>query len=253
MILGLILSLGSCISNKDLVYLQDQDKGNGHKQFENTAVDSQAKDYILESNDVVSVKVNHLQLTKEFQQVSEEFDTQSRLGVQHPMLTGFTIDSEGFVDLPTVGKVQIGGLSLEGAEKAISQQAAQFYTNYSVKVFLLNSFVTILGEVARPGRYPVYVNELSVLEAIGMAGDASDYADREQVRVIRNRGDKNQVILINLNDRDLLESPAFYLQPNDVVLVNPLARKKYIRRDPQNLYNAVGAIVSAVTLYLLVR
>ncbi len=250
---ALILGMNSCISNKKLVYLQDQESGKGHKEFEPLSVEAESRNYVLETNDVVSVKVNHLQLTKDFQQVTEDFDTQTRLGVQHPMLTGFNIDEEGNVDLPTIGKVKIGGLSLFDAEKTIAEKAKQFYTNYSVKVFLLNSFVTVLGEVKKPGRYPVYMNEISVMEAIGMAGDATDYADRTQIRIIRNRGDMNQIIQINLNDRELLSNPAYFLQPNDVVLVNALARKKYIRRDPQNLYNAITTIVSLVTLYLLIK
>jgi polysaccharide export outer membrane protein len=248
----LISTVSSCVSNKKIVYLQDKDAKKGHKEFEGKTFDSAPENYILETNDVISVKINHLQLTQDYQQVSEEFDTQTRMGIQHPMLTGFTVDESGFVDLPTVGKVKVAGLDLFQAQKAVSDQAKQFYTNYSVKVFLLNAYVSVLGEVNRPGRYPIYVNEMSVFEALSFAGDATEYADRSEIRVIRNRGDKNQVFVLDLNDEDILANPAFYLQPNDILMVNPLASKKFIRRDPQNIFNAISSIVSVVTLYLLI-
>ena len=251
-LLSLLVSSASCVSNKKIVYLQDQERSSGFKDFEPTSFDEVSPDYILETNDVISVKINHLQLTQDFQQVSEEFDTQTRLGIQHPMLTGFTIDEKGMVDLPTVGEVKLGGLNLFEAQRAISDKAKSYYTNYSVKVFLLNSYVSVLGEVGRPGRFPVYVNELTILEALGMAGDATEYADREKVRLIRNRGGKNEVLVVDLNDRNLLASPAYYLQPNDIILVNPLKSKKFIRRDPQNFFNAITTLVSVATLYVLV-
>ncbi|NND95507.1 MAG: hypothetical protein HKN45_11640 [Flavobacteriales bacterium] len=251
-LLVIVSVLTSCVSNKKIVYLQNQEASGGHKSFERKSFNGASSDYILETNDVVSVKINHLQLTEEFQQVSEEFDTESRLGVQHPMLTGFTIDNDGYVDLPTVGKVRVGGMTIFQAEEAISSEAKKYYTNYSVKVFLMNAYVSVMGEVNKPGRFPVFVNELSILEALSMGGDATEYADRRNVRVIRNRGDKNEVFVLDLNDEKSLSNEAFYLQPNDVVLVNPLASKKFIRRDPQNLFNAISSIVSVVTLYLLI-
>ncbi|NNC82916.1 MAG: hypothetical protein HKN79_05000 [Flavobacteriales bacterium] len=251
-VIALLCGLASCVSNKKIVYLQDQEKGNGHKRFEPVSYPATSPDYILETNDIVSVKINHLQLTQDYQQVSEDFDTQMRMGIQHPMLIGFTIDDNGMVDLPTIGKVELAGLTIFQAQEAISDKAKQYFTNYAVKVFLLNSYVSVIGEVQRPGRFPFYVNELNIMEALSMAGDLSEYADRQHVRIIRDRGEKNEVIVVDLNDRELLTNPAYHLQPNDIIVVNPLSSKKFIRRDPQNIFNAISTLVSVATLFVLI-
>ncbi|MCA1752189.1 MAG: hypothetical protein LC670_10435 [Flavobacteriales bacterium] len=116
----------------------------------------------------------------------------------------------------------------------------------------MNYFVTVLGEVNRPGRYPVFNHKINVFEAMGLAADATDFASREEVKIVRNRNGVNHLFSVDLTDQNLLNDPNFFLQPNDVLLVKPQKRKKYAQRDVQNVYNAIGLAFSAITVYLLI-
>ena len=168
-----------------------------------------------------------------------------------PILAGFTIDEEGRIDLPLVGMIDVGGMTMLEAETAIKESASAVFSDPSIKVFMLNYFVTILGEVNQPGRYLVQNHRLNIFEAMGLAGDATEFAAREMVKVVRNRDGKNHLYSVDLTDQDILASDKFYLKPNDILMIKPQKRKKYATRDVQNFFNAVTATVSVVTLYLL--
>ncbi|MBS1546188.1 MAG: sugar transporter, partial [Bacteroidetes bacterium] len=99
-------------------------------------------------------------------------------------------------------------IGLPDAEKLIQAKADSFYTDATVKVMLMNFNISVLGEVARPGRYPVYNNEVNVLEGLAMAGDLSVLADRSRIRVVRTRDGSNHLYHLDLNDQELLGSPA---------------------------------------------
>ena len=250
---GLVISsLASCVSNRKIAYLQDDERNKkifiGQDQEYQPKIDT----ITLQTHDVISVSVDHVQLGPTQTQARIENDDVARLGVRHPFLIGFPLDLDGNIDLPTIGKVSVGGLTVFEAQDAIRDKASAYYANPTVKVFLLSAYVTVLGEVNKPGRYPVFNNLLTVYDALGMASDATDYADRNDVRVIRRRDGKNEIYHLNLNDKDLLASNQLYVQPDDVILVTPLKAKQFIRRDPQTIFNGIATAISAVTLYLLI-
>ena len=244
--------LFSCISNKKIVYLKDQTQPAAHDYLNDTSFVQQAVDYRLEPHDIVYVKINRVELTQNFQQTSVDLDPEARAMQSRPYLLGYTVDAEGKVDLPTLGKVEVAGLTILEAQAKILETARQFYDSPSVKVYLLNFYVTILGEVNTPGRYPVFNNRITVMEALGFANDATDFANRSEVRVLRSRDGVNEIYPIDLTDQQIMGKEAFYLLPNDVVLVKPQKRKKYAGRDLQNVFNAISAAVSIATLYLLI-
>ena len=252
----LTAGLMSCTPNKKIVYLQDFTKDKPNDHLADTTFLGMESSYLLQANDVISVKINHLQLSKMETQpsVSEGEDEIVRSPLQHPYLNGFAIDPGGNVDLPVIGKVAVGGKTVFAAQEIIAAAADKYYSEPNTKVILLNFYVTVLGEVNRPGRFPVYNNQMNVLEALGLAGDAAEYADRESVKILRTRDGKNQLYHVDLTDQMLLASPAFYLQPNDIIMLRPLKRKKLASRGLQNLYAGLSVIVSAGTLtYLILK
>lgn len=252
-ILILTCFISSCINNKKIVYLQDKSQPQAHDFLNDTVFDARPVDYILEENDIVYVKTSHASLTQSYQQSSIEEWNEARNLQSLPHLVGFTVDPEGNIDLPTIGKVNIGGKTIFEAQETIREKATSYFSDPSIKIYLLNYYVTILGEVNNPGRYPVFNNRINVLEAIGMANDAMEYANREEIRIVRNRNGVNKIFPVDLTDQNLLSSPGYYLQPNDIVIVKQQKRKKYASRDIQNVFNAIGAAVSLVTLYLLIE
>lgn len=255
MSLGLILitiGLSSCISNKRIVYLQDKTQKYPSDYLADVEYESQDSPYVLETNDVISIKINHLQLSRSVSE-TEELNESIRSNQIHPFLNGFTIDHDGNVDLPIVGKVQIKGLTLFEAQEAISKKASEYYANPSIRIFLMNYYVTVLGEVNNPGRYAIYNNRITVFEAIGMAQDATDFASREQIKVLRTRDGKNHLFHIDLTDEKILDSEMVFVQPNDVIMVKPQKRKKYATRDVQNLYNGLATLISAISLIVVIN
>jgi polysaccharide export outer membrane protein len=170
-----------------------------------------------------------------------------------PALAGFLVDMDGNIDIPIVGKIFVEGQTIFEARETIEENAAKYFIDPAIRVFMMNYYVTILGEVNLPGRYQVLNHRINVFEAMGLAGDATDFASRETVKIVRNRNGKNELYSIDLTDQNLLASENFYLQPNDILMVKPQKRKKYATRDVQNFFNAVTATVSVITLYLLIQ
>jgi polysaccharide export outer membrane protein len=245
--------LASCISNKRIVYVQDYTAKKPHEFLADTVFSNEPVDYKLRTGDVLYVRSDHPVLAKSFGQLDQFYMDDTRIIQTLPIWAGFTVDENGNIDLPLVGKIQVGGMTMLEAETKIKNSAAEVFSDPSIKVFLLNYFVTVLGEVNRPGRYPVYNHRLNIFEAMGLAGDATDFASRETVKVIRSREGKNHLYSVDLTNQDILASDKFYLKPNDILLVKPQKRKKYATRDVQNVFNAVTALVSVVTLYLLIE
>ncbi len=245
--------LFSCISNKKIVYLQDKTAKKPHEALVDHSFDQSYSDYLLESNDILSVQINHIQLaSKNIQTV--ETETEGLRAPTHTYLHGFRIDEEGHVDLPVIGKVKVAGLTILQASALIQNTANKYYADPVIKIFLINYNVTVLGEVNSPGTFNIMDNKINILEAIGLAKDAGDYANRSEVKVLRTRGGKNHIYWVDLTDEKLLESEAFFLHPDDVVMIKPLKRKKFSGNDSSAVYRGFSILLGVLTLSItLVR
>ena len=115
-------------------------------------------------------------------------------------LNGFTIDNNGIIEIPTLGKIYVKGLNLEDTKKAIQKKADEFLVNSTVIVKHINFEITLLGEVNRPGTFTVFKQNISIFEALGLAGDLTDYANRKKVTIIR----ENETIPVNLTKKEIL-------------------------------------------------
>ena len=244
--------MSSCISNKKIVYLQDKTQSKPHDALVVKDFSQKKSDFILLPEDVISVRINHLILSPDpnDQFLNDDFGA-IRNNRENPLINGFRVDDEGNVDLPTLGKIQVANMTLDEAEDKILEVAQGYYTNPTVKCYMLNFNISILGEVRRPGRYPVYNSSFNLFEALGMANDAGDFANRNGVKIIRTRNNQNKLYHVDLTDENILSSEAFYLQPNDIVLIAPLKRKKFSGRGAQGFYNGLGIIVSVASLAII--
>lgn len=242
----------SCISNKKIVYVQDYDQKKPHLYLADTVFNSPAVDYKIQTGDILYFKSEHPEVSKLFGGMDNAYMAETRVIQAVPVLAGYTVDENGELDLPTIGRVKLDGMTLFEAEKALDAVARTYFENPAIRIFMMNYFVTILGEVNRPGRYEVYNHRMNIFEALGLANDATDYAARSEVKLIRTRNGENHLYHVDLTDQNLLASDAFYIQPNDVILVKPMRRKKYAVRDIQNFYGAITVLISATTLYILI-
>lgn len=140
-------------------------------------------------------------------------------------VSGFLVDHDGNIELPLVGKVQVKDKTTDEVRELVRQKAAQFYKDPVVNVRLANFRITVLGEVTRPSTYIMPSEKVTLLDALGMAGDMTIYGRRENVMVIREENGQKQFARFNLNNSNLFTSPFYYLKQGDVVYVEPNRQK----------------------------
>jgi polysaccharide export outer membrane protein len=137
----------------------------------------------------------------------------------------YLVDRQGDIEFPVLGKIHLAGMNMESARDSIKQRLTRYITKPIVNVRYLNFKFTVLGEVSRPATYTLSESRVTVIEAIGLAGDLTNYGNRETILVIREQDGKRAFGRVNLRDRSVFASPYFYLKQNDVVYVEPLKQK----------------------------
>lgn len=247
------LVLAGCVGNEKIVLLQDKKAQVPWEALVDSSWTAKAPTFSIRPGDVLMVTVGHTQVVEETmgQATSQSMDLYR--SVRHPYLIGHTVADDGTVNVPGLGPVRVEGMSILDAEKAIQEKADSFYSDATVKVVMLNFDISVMGEVNRPGRYPVYNNQVNVLEGLALANDLTVLADRSRIRVLRSRNGTNHLYHLDLNDQNILANPYFYLQPNDVVIVDPLKRRKYSGRDPNVVISVLTLLVSIVTVLIVKR
>jgi polysaccharide export outer membrane protein len=166
---------------------------------------------------------------------------------------GYLVDKNGEINFPVLGKVKLLGLTKEQATEKMTAEINKNVKNPIVNVKFLNFRITVIGEVNRPSSFTVPSERISLLEALGLAGDMTVYGKRENVLIIREQSGKRTVNRVNLSNKSILNSPDFYLQQNDVVYVEP-AKLKAIQGSSGVFYlslvTTATTIISILTLLL---
>ena len=166
---------------------------------------------------------------------------------------GYTVSDSGNISLPILGDVKVYGHTMSEVKKAIEKRASQYLKDAVVNVRLLSFKYTVIGEVNRPGSFNNYNNQLTVLEAIGMAGDITDYGNRSRVLVVRPTKEGTYTYRINLQDKNLLQSEGYFLLPNDIVIVEPIKSKPFQLNLPTTSLIITTTISTISTLILLIN
>lgn len=164
---------------------------------------------------------------------------------------GYLIDETGMITFPLLGKLKADGVTKAVLTDTISNRIKQYIDSAIVSIRLLNYRVTVLGEVVRPGAYSIPSERVSILDAIGLAGDLTIYGRRDNIRVIRNMNGVRQTSTLNLNSGNVFASPYFYLRQNDIVYVE-LNDRKVANTDQANIRNIslLLGIISAVSVVI---
>ena len=160
---------------------------------------------------------------------------------------GYLVNSGGDILLPSFGSIHVAGLNQQECEQAIRLRAGQYLKEVTVRVRLLNFRVTVLGEVISPGLFYNYNPSITIFDAIGLANGAKNTAALNHVLVVRKEDGRNRIIQVNLHDAALLKSEAYYIRPNDVIIVQPARFKNAELKLP-----VISIIASSVTTLLLV-
>lgn len=140
-------------------------------------------------------------------------------------LISYTVNEKGFIDFPFVGEIAVSNLTLKEAKEKIEAELSQYLSNTSITIKFVNSNITVLGEVKVQGEFPYFKEQLNIFQAIGFAGGMTDYGDKSKITLIREEGNTIRYHLVDLTDKKVIETEYFYLQPNDIVIVEPIQTK----------------------------
>lgn len=194
----------------------------------------QATEHILKAGDIlyISIKTMNAEVNALF---NPESNMEANTGQGYQKYTtpsgaylyGFEVDPDGSIKLPVLGKLQVAGVSVSQAEPIIQKKADELITDAIVKLKLLNFKITVTGEVRSPGVYYNYNNSITVIEALAMANGNTDFATIKKVMVVRPGVDGNKSYFLDLSSKKIFASEAFYLQPNDYIIVQPDKYKNF--------------------------
>ncbi len=166
-------------------------------------------------------------------------------------LQTYIVSSDGDIHFPQLGTLHVGGMTTKEVTEMLTERISKYVESPMVRVEIVNFNINVLGEVNKPGQFPIPKESLSILDAIALAGDLTEYGQRDNVLLIRREGDKTIYHRFNLNDAKSLNTPYFYLKQNDVVYVEPTKTKdsnaKYNTNNSFKL-SVISTIVSAVSV-----
>ena len=238
-----LVLIQSCASKKDILYFQDSETYNA-----NTL---NYKSHTLQPNDIVKITVGALvpELAIPYNKISN-----TNVGVQNNIeimkLEGYLVNKAFEITFPVLGVINVQGKTVADLEKEIQAQLIQqgHLQQPSVIVRLINAKVTVLGEVANPGTISYTEDQITVLQALGYAGDLKIDGLRDDVIVMRETNGAREIAHLDLTSTNLLESPFYYLKPNDVIMV----QQNYKKVKSAGFVGDTGTILGVASLILSV-
>ena len=251
MVYGLIaVVFFSCSTTEQLTYLKDIDEAGPESFFP-----LEKPEYRIQKQDILYVRfitlneeMNSILNMETGRQTTQMFQNETSL-----FINGYTVNEEGNISIPIVGKVNVVGKTIDEATAEIEARSAEYLKDAALVVKLLSFKFSVLGEVTRPGTFRNFNNQLTVLEAIAMAGDITDHGDRERILVLRPTKEGTKTYRINLKKKDVLASEAFFLLPNDIVIVEALESKIFKLNIPTYSFVLTTMFSTISTTLLIIR
>ncbi len=169
-------------------------------------------------------------------------------------LLGYPVNDDGNIEIPYVGKVEVGGKTLAEVKVHLDTIFKGYLNNASITVRLVNNYISVIGEVTTPGRYPMTKDRLNVFEAISLAGDLSLFSNRQKVQLIRQTPYGPVVKQFSLSDRSILTSEYYYVMPNDIIYAEPMRRRSFDMNSSftQILLGSFTTILTAITTIFVI-
>jgi polysaccharide export outer membrane protein len=248
-----LLFFSSCVSNKKFIYMQD--KGNV-KADSNGTMTVIPYAYKLQKGDILYVA-----LTTDDEKLNKIFvpnggganmQIQQGQGVAGSMLyfVGFTIDANGDIEFPYLGKITVHGKTIEEAKEVIQVELKKFFKFFFLQVKVAEFKFSVLGFVNRPGQFFFQQNKVNIFEAISQAGELQGMSKKMEIQLYRQYPDGIRMHTIDLTDRSIINSPFYYIQPNDLVYIVPL--KSRTLGDMSSLQTSFGVVAPLLGTLLLV-
>jgi polysaccharide export outer membrane protein len=233
------LLLTSCVTSNKLSYLQD-------KGIRNNIISTTPVDYYIQPYDNLFIRV----VTPD-PKMSEMFNTISAsanisVTEQSADMLSYTVDGDGAIELPYAGRFMVAGKTLNMVRIELDNALKSYVTDAAVTVKMVNNYVSIIGEVQRPGKYPLYKDRMNIFQALAMAGDLGMYGNRQKIQLIRQTPEGNILKEFSVKNQSIMASEYFYVMPNDVIYAPPM-KGRFFKMDafPYSI------ILSTVTTFVL--
>lgn len=217
----MVLLLSGCGSYKQVPYLQELEA------LEISDTLPPMYDAKIMPKDLLTITVNTSdpEASAPFNLTVQTYNSASSVHsiTQQPSLQQYLVNNKGDIDFPVLGRIHVGGLTKNEAEDLIREKLKPYLQETPiVTIRMVNYKISVLGEVNKPGTFTVNNEKVNVLEALAMAGDMTIWGLRDNVKLVRENADgKREIILLNLNKADIIGSPYYYMQQNDIIYVSP--------------------------------
>lgn len=256
-ILFVISAFSSCVSNEKIMYYQNLE---GNKVIQDGELISyELPEYRLQYNDIIDIQIQTVEqilengLTSKIQNEANNavFGQIAQSGGDIYYMTGYTIDKNGLIRMPLLGEIRVNDMTLDEIRVLVENELKKYVTSeIFVRVKLGGIRFSTLGEFRRPGKYVVLQDRLTIFEAIAQAGDMTTVAKRDQIILVRQYPEGTRLHRINLNDRQIIQTPFYFIQPNDQIYAEPLKTREI--GTGENTAQTVALILSSVTAVALV-
>ena len=241
----MLITIPSCIHNK-IRYLQDKAEiFNEIKEYSN-----KAPDYKIHKNDILYIKI-----VSTNEEINKYFNTSSsntaNTGENRSFfLEGFNVNDNGNIKLQIIGNIKVDSLTVKEAQKKVQKKVNEYLNDATVTLKLVSFNLTFLGEVGNQGKQIVLQDNINILDGIALAGGINDYGDKRKVLIVRNTAKGTKTFRVDLTKRELLESPNYYLLPNDIIIVEPLINKSF-KLSVGDYTTILSTITSTIALIVL--
>jgi polysaccharide export outer membrane protein len=244
------LSLSACINHHGLVNFNE-----GRAFPQQPEALGRIPDLTIQPDDQLSIRVRTLDM-----EAAEPYNLDPEMlrggglfgqggGMGARALMGYLVDKDGYIDMPVLGRVKVAGLTTNQLRDQLRGMLENHLKDPVVIVRFFNFRITVLGEVGAPGAINLSNERVTILDALGQAGDVTVYGNRRRVLIYRQVDDQREYGYVNLHDRDVFNSPYFFLRQNDIIYVEPLqVRTATVRDQSQRLLPWISVITTVTTL-----
>ncbi len=253
-ILVILMVLPSCVSHRNLITFnqtEDLEQGLQIDTFVATPDSIAFRPHRLQPYDQVMIRINAFGGDTEafINQGLEGNTSTNRLDYDPATVyfNSFIISDSGYIELPMVKRVRVSGLTTIEVEQLLNRSYEPYLKLVTTRVKLANNRITVMGEVAEPGVHYLYNERNTLLDAVGLAGDFTEFADRRKVRLLRSTVNGTRSIYFDFTRLDFLTSEYFYLQPNDLIYVQPMPAKSF-----DVSARSVGIVLSGISLISII-
>lgn len=240
LIVLIAVTFTSCISQKKVWILQDQDKDAATNVF----INPKKTTYTVQPGDYLFIKVYSID-----KQTSKFFQTDfpTLMNPTYLYLNSYPINEEGYLNFTFIDKIYVQGLTIEEIQNNIQKTMNEYFKDVTVTVKLVNFKISVLGEVRIEGKHTITQDQINVFEALALSGGIKEFGNREKVTIIRQTQQGSEVHYLDLTDKKILESDYYYLMPNDIVYVETRKNKSFaLDKFPYSVFISTVSLVIAI-------